>query len=294
MTALRIGTRGSKLALIQADFVARLLRSAHPGLVVDRIIISTEGDRDQTSSLASGSNVGWFTSALQGALQRGEIDIAVHSYKDLPTKRPDGLVIAAVPSREDPRDAWVSRGNLSLAALPAGAVVGSSSVRRVAQLSVLRPDLNYRPIRGNVDTRLAHVASGAFDATVLALAGLKRLGLEGRVSHVFGPEEMLPAPAQGALAVECRTEDTSTRASLSAIHDPQIASVVEAERSFLAALEGGCASPSAAHCILEDGRLHLTALIADDRGLRRTRRSGTPEEAAEMGRDAARELLTAI
>ncbi len=180
MNALRVGTRASKLALAQTGLVVERLRAAHPALDVETITISTAGDRDQTSSLTSGEGVGWFTTAIQQALAAGEIDVAVHSYKDLPTKRPEGLLIAAVPLREDPRDALVSNNRATLRGLKAGSVVGTSSARREAQMRALRPDLEFRPIRGNVDGRVAKVDSGEFDATVLALAGLSAQAIERR------------------------------------------------------------------------------------------------------------------
>ena len=180
MTTLRLGTRGSKLALTQSELVAALLRERNPELAVELITITTAGDRDQSTALSAGEGAGWFTSTIQQALQAGEIDIAVHSYKDLPTKRPDGLAIAAVPLREDPRDALVSNGRHTLHSLPKGTVVGTSSPRREAQVREVRPDLEVRPIRGNVETRLAKVESGEYGAAVLALADLKRLGLEDR------------------------------------------------------------------------------------------------------------------
>jgi hydroxymethylbilane synthase len=289
MAVLRLGTRGSKLALAQASLVADLLREGHRGLDVQLIQIATAGDRDQSSTLAEG--VGWFTKAIQDALLAGEVDIAVHSYKDLPTARPEGLVIAAVPLREDPRDALVSRGRLPLARLPAGAVVGTSSPRRAAQLRQLRPDLDLRPIRGNVDTRIAKVDSGEYDAAVLALAGLKRLGLEGRASHVFGFEEILPAPAQGALAVECRSADSSTRALLASIDDRDLRTRVTAERSFLARLEAGCTFPAAAYAELFGSTLKLHALVAPEGRVVRSKVGGPAETAAGLGRMLADELM---
>ncbi|MGB4861070.1 MAG: hydroxymethylbilane synthase, partial [Tepidiformaceae bacterium] len=171
MSALRLATRGSKLALIQSELVAAKLRAAVPGLQVELVTITTAGDRDQSTPLPEGEKAGWFTSAIQDALLREDADLAVHSYKDLPTKRPAGLVIAAVPLREDPRDALVSRSHASLRGLPAGATVGTSSPRRTAQVLELRPDLDVRPIRGNVESRIAKVEAGEFDAAVLALAG---------------------------------------------------------------------------------------------------------------------------
>ena len=292
MIAVRLGTRGSQLALAQSGMVAGLLRRAHPGLNVEMVEISTAGDRDQTSALAEG--VGWFTSAIQEALQRGEIDVAVHSYKDLPTARPEGLVIAAVPMREDAHDALVSGRGAGIAGLPPGAVLGTSSPRREAQLRALRPDLVFRPIRGNVDTRLAKVRSGEYDATVLAVAGLKRLGLDGAISQVFEYHEMLPAPAQGALAVECREADAPTRSLLRAIDAPALGQAVAAERAFLAKLGAGCTFPAAAHAEQAGNALELTALIARDGQVVRSKVDGPASTAEEMGTMLAERLMAAV
>lgn len=291
MNVLRIATRGSKLALVQAELAATKLRAASPGLSVELVTIATAGDRDQSTPLPEGDKAGWFTSAIQDALLREEADVAVHSYKDLPTKRPDGLVIAAVPVREDPRDALVSRERAGLRALRKGAVVGTSSPRRTAQLLELRPDLDVRPIRGNVDTRIAKVEAGEFDATVLALAGLRRLGLEARADDVFGFEEMLPAPAQGALALECRSADAETRAILTAVDDISLRQSVTAERMFLATIDGGCSFPAAAYAEHFGTTLKLNALIATDGRIVRSKMAGSAETAAGLGKQLADELM---
>ncbi len=291
MTGIRLGTRGSQLAVAQSRMVADLLRQAHPGLTVEMVEISTAGDRDQTSSLAEG--VGWFTTAIQEALQGGEIDAAVHSYKDLPTGRPPGLLIAAVPMREDARDALVSRGGAGIRGLPTGAILGSSSPRREAQLRALRPDLAFRPIRGNVDSRLDKVRSGEYDATVLALAGLNRLGLAGAATQVFDFDDMLPAPAQGALAVECREADGPARELLRAIDVPALGQAVAAEWAFLARLEAGCTFPAAAHARHAGRVLVLTALVAHGGRIVRSTTEGPAAEANRMGSDLAEQLMAA-
>lgn len=292
MTTIRIGTRGSRLALAQTTTVASMLHVAHPGVGVEIIEIVTAGDRDQTSALSSGEGIGWFTSALQVALQEGQVDMAVHSYKDLPTKRPEGLVIAAVPLREDPRDALVSRdGRSAFHALSAGARVGTSSARRTTQLAAIRPDIEIVPIRGNVDTRLSKVDAGEYDAAVLALAGLKRLGLDGRATHIFGFEELVPAPAQGVLAIECRTDDQATRALLHAIDDPILRQTVTAERSFLATLEAGCSFPAGAYAEHFGSTLKLHGLIARDGKIVRSKMAGAAETAGGLGSALARELM---
>lgn len=291
MTALRLGTRGSKLALTQSELVAARLRERHPGLSVELVTIATAGDRDQTTALSAGEGVGWFTTAIQQAIQAGEVDIAVHSYKDLPTRRPEGLVIAAVPLREDPRDALVTNTGHTLHDLPKGTVVGTSSPRREAQVREVRPDLEVRTIRGNVDTRVARVDAGEYGATVLALAGLKRLGLEARASHIFGYEEMLPAPAQGALAVECRTDDAPTRELLATIDDRELRLTVTAERMFLATIDGGCSFPVAAYAEHFGTTLKLHGLIAADGRIIRSKMAGPRETAAGLGRSLAHELM---
>ena len=291
MSALRIGTRASRLALLQTEIVASRLRQAWPEVALEVVEITTAGDRDRTSPLTSGEGAGWFTSAIQDALLAGEVDVAVHSYKDLPTARPEGLVIAAVPQRADPRDALVSRDGATFAGLPQGAVVGTSSPRRAAQAAALRPDLVLRPIRGNVDTRLAKVDAGEYDAAILAIAGLERLGLAERASHVFGFEEMLPAPAQGALAVECRRDDSETLRLLAAIDDRELRRLVSAERAFLAALEAGCDFPAAAYAESFGTTLKLHGLVAPEGVIVRSKVGGPISAGPGLGRALARELL---
>lgn len=289
MTAIRLGTRGSRLALAQSEIVRGLLVAKNPDLEVALIPITTAGDRDQSSALGEG--VGWFTTAIQEALQRGEVDLAVHSYKDLPTKRPPGLSIAAVPTREDPRDALVSRDGHTLERLPRGAVVGTSSPRREAQLREIRPDLDVRPIRGNVDTRVAKVEAGEYDATVLALAGLRRLGLESRASEVFGLYDLLPAPAQGVLAVECRTDDAATLEIARSIDDAALRRIVTAERSFLARIDAGCSFPAAAYAEEFGTTLKLHGLVAPGGRIVRSKMAGPLATAAGLGRSLADELM---
>ncbi|MGH2608543.1 MAG: hydroxymethylbilane synthase, partial [Tepidiformaceae bacterium] len=265
------------------------LRARHPGLDVKLVTISTAGDKDQSTPLAEG--VGWFTTAIQEALQRGEVEVAVHSYKDLPTKRPEGLTIAAVPLRDDPRDALVSKNNVPLERLPKGAVVGTSSPRREAQLREIRPDLDIRAIRGNVDTRVAKVDDGEYDAAVLALAGLKRLGLEDRAAEVFGLYDLLPAPAQGVLAVECRSNDAATLELLRSIDDPALRRIVTAERSFLARIDAGCSFPSAAYAEEFGTTIKLHGLLAPGGKIVRSKMAGPLETAGGLGRALAEELM---
>jgi len=291
MTTLRIGTRGSKLALIQSNLVADALMAAHPGLEIEMVTITTHGDADQASSLSSGEGQGWFTSAIQEALGKAEIDLAVHSYKDLPTKRPPGVMIAAVPEREDPRDALVSANGSSLRGLPSGAVIGTSSPRREAQVRELRPDIVMKPIRGNVDTRIAKVDAGEYDATVLAMAGLRRMGVAHRASHVFGFEELLPSPAQGALAVECRVTDRETRDLLAAIDHAETRAAVTAERTFLATIDAGCSFPAGAYAEQFGTTLKLHALVANNGRIVRSKMSGPVGTAAGLGKTLAEELM---
>ena len=290
MNTLKLGTRGSRLALIQSRLVIDRL-AASGGARVELVEISTRGDLDQQTPLAEGGSAGWFTSALQEAVQDGRVDFAVHSYKDLPTARPDGLVIAAVPLREDPRDALVLRRGRSLAALERGATVGTSSPRREAQLREMRPDLEIRPIRGNVETRIRKVDEGEYDATVLALAGLRRLGLEERAADVFGVYDMLPAPAQGALAVECRSADAGVRALMATIHDVAVGQAVSAERAFLAALEAGCSFPAGAYAEHFGTTIKLHGMVAPEGRVVRSKVTGPVEAAAGLGRQLASELL---
>jgi hydroxymethylbilane synthase len=234
---LRVGTRASALARVQTGLVVSALQAP-----VDIVPIVTEGDRSSTA-LSQLGGAGVFVSALREALLAGEIDVAVHSFKDLPTAPADGIVVAAVPERDDARDALVARDGLALAELPPGARVGTGSPRRAAQLRALGFDLEIVDVRGNVDTRLAKVRAGEVDAVVLAYAGLRRLGRAEEVTEVLDPLQLLPAPAQGALAVECRAADADTIAMLRALDDPDTRAAVDAERALLAGLEAGCSAP---------------------------------------------------
>lgn len=285
---LKLGTRASRMAVFQSQLVADRLMAAHPGLRVELVRITTAGDSDLVTPLPSGTTTGWFTTAIQDALLAGTIDLAVHSYKDLPTKRPPGLSIAAIPLRDDPRDAVV--GPKTLRQLPAGARVGTSSPRREVQIRAIRPDLDIVSIRGNVDTRMAKLDAGEYDAIVLALAGLRRIGYEGRASEILGFEEMLPAPAQGALAVECRTDDERTRGLLQAVDDPKVRATVTAERSFLAALEAGCSFPAGAYAEEFGSTLKLHGMVAQGGQVFRSKMGGPAETAAGLGRALATEL----
>lgn len=292
---LRLGTRRSELATTQSGWVADRLRAL--GHEVELVEITTQGDRDQSTPLASLGGTGVFVSALRDALRDGRVDIAVHSLKDIPTTPEDDLVIAAIPVREDPRDALVARDGLTLGELPAGATVGTGSPRRRAQLEALGLGLDIRGLRGNVDTRLGKVTSGELDAVVLARAGLSRLGRAAVVTEVLDPIQMLPAPGQGALAVEVRTADTATRTIVETIDDADTRACVTAERAVLAELEAGCSAPigALAEIVLGDegDELSLRAVVANPEGEGELRRSatGAPADADELGRTLARTLL---
>jgi hydroxymethylbilane synthase len=289
---VRIGTRGSALALAQTRTVADAITAA-TGRPVELVEISTVGDRSTVPVARLG--VGVFVSALRDALAAKEIDVAVHSYKDLPTAPADGLVIAAVPERVDPRDALVARDRLTLARLPAGARVGTGAPRRVAQLQALRPELSVVPVRGNVDTRLRRVAEGELDAVVLARAGLERLGRLAEITETLDPAVLLPAPAQGALAVECRAVEADLIEVLAVLDHPATRAVISAERTFLSTLEAGCSAPVAGWAELADGGLRLHGAVFSPDGRREIRRTRSDPAAApaELGRELATELLEA-
>jgi hydroxymethylbilane synthase len=292
---IRIGTRGSPLALAQAREVQQRLEAAHgPGRLVFEIrAIKTSGDRIQDRPLSEAGGKGLFTKEIEEALLAGEIDIAVHSMKDMPTVLPDGLAIACFLQREDVRDAFISRKAPALADLPHGARVGTSSLRRQAQVMRLRPDLVIVPMRGNVETRLRKLEEGLADATLLACAGLHRLGLADRITAAVPAEQMLPAVAQGAIGVEARTGDAATADLLAPINHQATALAVTAERAFLARLDGSCRTPVAGLAELVAGRLAFRGMILTPDGSRchETRREGPPEAAIMMAEDAAAELL---
>lgn len=298
MTApLRLGTRRSALATAQSTMVATAL-TERTGRSVELVPVTTYGDTSR-AALAQIGGTGVFVGALRDALLSGEVDAAVHSLKDLPTVDPDGIRLAAVPTREDPRDALVARDGLTLGELPAGARVGTGSPRRAAQLRALGLGLEVVDIRGNVDTRLGMVTDGRLDAVVLARAGLSRLGRLDAATEVIDPLQMLPAPGQGALAVECRASDTTTADQLGTLDDAVTRLAVGAERTLLAALEAGCSAPVGAYGEAADGEhvpeLYLRAVVSAVDGSASVRLSATGplDEAARIGRDLAAELLAA-
>ncbi len=294
-TTLRLGTRASALARTQSQAVADALTAAG-GVPVELVHISTAGDRS-AAAIAQLGGTGVFVTAIRQALLEGTVDVAVHSYKDLPTAPEPGLVIAAVPPREDPRDALVARDRLTLGELPAGARVGTGAPRRMAQLRALGLGLEVVPIRGNVDSRMARVVPGDLDAVVLARAGLARLGRLDAVTETLDPLQVLPAPAQGALAVECRAGDERTLQLIAALDDPGTRAAVLAERTTLAALEAGCSAPVAAHAELAEGddglELYLRASVTAIDGSDGVRGSvtGPVGDAERLGRELAADLL---
>lgn len=292
---LRLGTRGSALALAQSRTVAQALTDA-TGETVELVEIATAGDR--SSAPVQQLGVGVFVSALREALHAKEIDFAVHSYKDLPTAPAEGLCVAAVPVREDPRDALITRDGQPLAGIGPGTRVGTGALRRIAQLNSLGRGLICVPIRGNVDTRLRKLAEGEFDAVVLAAAGLRRLGRAAEITEVLDPMLMLPAPAQGALAVECTTADPSLVELLARLDDEPTRAAVTAERTLLATLEAGCSAPVAALADVAendagDWEIYLRGAVLSPDGAVAVRLSGTGmlTDAADVGRRLAAELL---
>ena len=293
MKAIRIGTRSSKLAMAQTAWVQKKLAEKYPDARIETILIKTSGDRFVEASLKAIGGKGIFTKEIEEALLRNEIDIAVHSMKDLPTELAAGLVIAAVPSREDPRDVLVSAGAENLSKLSAGARVATGSLRRKAQILHHRPDLRVVPIRGNVDTRLKKLDGGECDALIMAAAGLKRIGRGERIVEYIPNEICLGAAGQGALGLESR-EDESVREELSFLHDPATFAEVTAERSFLNRLGGGCHVPVGARGVAEGEKFKLLGVVANPDGsfLFRGETSGCVAQAEELGRELAERLLS--
>jgi hydroxymethylbilane synthase len=294
---LVLATRRSALALAQARAFARDLVARHPGLVVEELHVVTTGDKVTDVPLAKVGGKGLFTKEIEDALDRKEADFAVHSFKDVPAELAERFAVACVPRREDARDVLVSRSGAKLAALPAGSRLGTSSLRRAIQISLVRPDLVVVPLRGNVDTRLRKLDAGDFDAIVLARAGLVRLGLADRVTETVDASAVIPAPGQGALAVECRAEDSETAAILGALTDPDTEIAVACERGVMAAVGGNCNVPFGAHAWKAAGALELRAVLTaiDGTNVRHTARSvpwpTTKEQATEVGREAGKSLL---
>ncbi len=291
MPTLTFATRPSALARWQTNHVADLLRQAHPGLDIRIEVIVTQGDRNLDKPLPAIGGKGLFTAELERALREGRVDAAVHSLKDLPVEDAPGLTIGLTPPRADVRDVLICPAGLTLDDLPPGAVVGTSSPRRQAQLLAYRPGLTVKPIRGNVDTRIRKAREGQYDAIVLAAAGVTRLGLEDAVTQYLSLDVMLPAPGQGVLGVQCRADDDRTLALLAAVEDSVARAAAQAERAFLAGLGGGCSIPVAAYAHPVDGGLHLTGLVASPDGRRTLRVEGTGDDPLALGRALAEEAL---
>ena len=291
---LRIGTRGSALARRQVELATEALTAVEPSLTCEVIVIQTEGDQRQDVSLDAVGGQGIFVKAIEQQLLNGDVDLAVHSLKDMPSQPPEGLAIGALLPRGDPRDAIVARDGLDLAGLPQGARIGSDSRRRGAQLLAMRPGLHIEGIRGNVDTRLRKVDDGEYDAVALAIAGLDRLGLADRATQVFEPIEVIPAPGQGAIALQCRAGDTETLARLARIDDPDTRAATDAERAFLNVLGAGCRLPVGAHAVVSGKEVKLMAVIADESGkLHRGSATGLTASAVQVGRGLAIRLRLA-
>ena len=294
---LRLGTRGSGLALAQTEAVASLLRALSPTLELDRCVVRTGGDADRQTPLPEIGGAGVFTAELERALVRGEIDIAVHSLKDLPLTSAAGVVTAALCARTDPRDVLVTRDGTTLETLRPGSVVGTSSARRTAQLLAARPDLLVGSIRGNVDTRIEKVMAGDYDAAILAAAGIIRLGLEDRISEFLSLDAFVPAAGQAALAVQCRSDDYEVRTLVAGLDDADVRACTGAERAFLAGLGGGCSLPVGAIARVADAGLDMDGWIGSVDGARSIRVHGQcgrdVEAANELGRTLALDALSA-
>jgi len=290
---LRIATRQSPLALWQAHYVKQRLEACHSGLRVELVPMVTRGDVILDTPLAKVGGKGLFVKELETALLENRADIAVHSMKDVPVEFPEGLGLVTICEREDPRDAFVSNRYGSLDALPEGSVVGTSSLRRQCQLAERRPDLEIRSLRGNVGTRLSKLDNGDYDAIILAVAGLKRLGLESRIRAAMPPELSLPAVGQGAVGIECRLDDERTRALLAPLNHDETSIRVKAERAMNTRLEGGCQVPIGSYAELTDGELWLRALVGAPDGSQMVRgeRRGQPQDAEALGVSLAEELL---
>lgn len=291
--SLRIGSRGSRLALWQADFIRGIIRAKFPSLKIEISVIRTTGDRVTDSPLSRIGGKGVFVKEIEEALLRGDIDIAVHSMKDLPTVLPDGLKIGAVAERHDPRDVLVSRNRIGFHRLPKEARIGTGSLRRQAQLLSLRSDLVILPIRGNVDTRLNKLKKEGLDAVVLALAGLRRVGLEGEITEVFSPEVLIPAPGQGIVAIECREDDREVGELLLQVNHMESHIVASAERSFLERLGGGCQVPVGCYAESRGGRMRILGLIASPDGSEviRDEIEGSLDDHKSLGEELAGRIL---
>ncbi|UCF82639.1 MAG: hydroxymethylbilane synthase [Desulfobacteraceae bacterium] len=292
---LKIGTRGSKLALAQSQWVKEKLEARNLDLVVELVTIKTTGDKILDSPLSKIGGKALFVKEIEEALLKKAVDLAIHSMKDIPAELPEGLALSAFPEREDPRDAFVSIEFQTLEDLRQGAKVGTSSLRRAAQLLAMRPDLKLVPLRGNVNTRLRKLEEGEVQAIILATAGLRRLGLESRITQVIPSEQVLPAIGQGALGLEVRSDDEKTINLLEFLNHEETAVTVRAERAFLKELEGGCQVPMAAFCRLNHSQLHLEGMVAELDGSKiiRNKVTGEKAKAEQIGVTLARKLIDA-
>ncbi len=296
MRPLKIASRGSKLALVQSNHILDLLKNLRDDIEITIVKVSTKGDRDKSDFLYKSDSMGFFTSEVENAVLDGRADIAVHSLKDLPTAGTKGLIVAAVPKRQSVADALIASSQAaSIAALPAGATVGTSSLRRIAQLRRLRDDLKCVPLRGNVETRVSKVASGQVDAAVVACAGLNRLGLADKISAILPPWEFFPAPAQGALAVQIRTADNELAELVSQLDDKYSRITVEAERCILTSLHGGCSIPLGVYAQISGDNIKIDAMLSDVEGKKYIKRSRIDciSEAESCARELAQDLLDA-
>ena len=292
---LRIGTRGSKLALVQSEWVKKEVQTRHPEVRVELVKIKTKGDKILDSPLSKIGGKGLFVKEIEDALLKRDVDLAVHSMKDVPAELQEGLKISVYPKREDPRDAFVSRHFRTVEDLPQGASVGTSSLRRSAQLLHMRPDLHIVPLRGNVDTRLRKLDSGDLQAIVLATAGLNRLGLSDRITAPLSPEAVLPAIGQGVLGLELREDDQKTQHLIFFLNDLETELAARAERAFLKELEGGCQVPLAGYARVEKDRIVLDGMVAELDGsvILRQQRAGGKDKPEELGIALARQLIAA-
>ena len=288
---LTFATRPSKLARWQTQWVIGVLKEIHPNLECEEKIITTQGDKTLDKPLPEIGGKGLFTQELESELLNGSVHCAVHSLKDLPVENPTGLTVACIPTRAEVRDALISAKGYTVATLPENATVGTSSLRRAAQILSRRPDIQTRSLRGNVDTRLRKALEGQYDAIILAGAGLTRLGLESHVTEWLSLDVMLPAPGQGALAVQCRMDDTTALGLLARLDDQSTRQSVTAERAFLSGLGGGCAVPVAAYATTREGKTALTGLVISADGKRVVRVTGQGTDALALGNELAQEAL---
>lgn len=293
---IRLGSRGSILALAQTNWVKELLEAQYPDFTFSIQVIETQGDKDLSSHFGNSevSLKSFFTKEIEKALLEQEIDIAVHSMKDMPAISPEGLICGAIPLREDARDVLVSKDNLLFPALPKGAIVGTSSLRRAMNLKHARPDLEIKPLRGNIHTRLKKLEEGQYDAIILAAAGLKRTGLQEHITEYLNPTIFPPAPAQGALYIQCREEDSSIREMLQSIHEEEVADIVAIEREFSKIFDGGCHTPMGCYSKLKEDSIEFYAMYSEGEKIYQTKIIDKIETGTEIAHMAAKEIQKQI